>query len=434
MTQPVVRVSAHAAPGATAIRSSNAGKPIIEVRGVSKRYQLGAIGPTRLIDDVERWWRRARGKQSGERATDFWALRDVSFEVERGSVVGLVGRNGAGKSTLLKILSRITAPTSGEILLRGRVASLLEVGTGFVPDLTGRDNVFLNGAILGMTKAEIRRRFDEIVAFAEVDRFIDTPVKRYSSGMYVRLAFAIAAHLEPDILIIDEVLAVGDAQFQKKCLGKMGDVAEQGRTIFFVSHNLTAVRSLCRSAILLEGGKLVANDSVDRIASIYLRRSHEKPGESEWINADCAPGNDWIRIKSIRARPDAASQDGLLTMQQPVRVETEFWVLQGGATYHLTYHLINEEGITVLTTGSRAQRRDPGLYRTGFTIPGNLLNSGGYWLTLLLVRDENQVAYQREQIASFSVVDASVRDHAVLGREPGVIQVQLPWSDEIRMG
>jgi lipopolysaccharide transport system ATP-binding protein len=248
-------------------------QPIITVRGVSKAYRLGAIGATSLKEELARLWGRARGRGSNGSnggSKEFWALRDVSFDVQPGEVVGIIGRNGAGKSTLLKILSRITQQTSGEISLRGRVASLLEVGTGFHPDLTGRENIFLNGAILGMNKAEIRRKLDEIVAFAGVDQFIDTPVKRYSSGMYVRLAFAVAAHLEPEILIVDEVLAVGDAAFQNKCLGKMGAAATEGRTILFVSHNLAAVHNLCRRTILLDGGQVVANGQTESILQQYV--------------------------------------------------------------------------------------------------------------------------------------------------------------------
>ena len=220
-------------------------RPILEVRNVSKVYRLGTIGATSLKEECARAWEWARGRGSRAEKRDFWALRDVSFTANPGEVLGLIGRNGAGKSTLLKILSRITRQTRGEITLRGRVASLLEVGTGFHPDLSGRENIFLNGAILGMTKAEIRRKLDEIIAFAEVEQFIDTPVKRYSSGMYVRLAFAVAAHLEPEILVVDEVLAVGDAAFQKKCIGKMDEVSRShGRTVLFVSHNLAALRGL----------------------------------------------------------------------------------------------------------------------------------------------------------------------------------------------
>ena len=250
---------------------------VIRVEGLWKQYRYGSISHATLRKDIQTWWARVRGKEdpnlpidqinlakNQERGTKnaeeddrFWALRDVSFDVKQGEVLGIIGRNGAGKSTLLKIMSRVTAPTKGMIKIKGRTASLLEVGTGFHPELTGRENIFLNGAILGMTKDEIKRKFDEIVAFAEVEKFIDTPVKRYSSGMYVRLAFAVAAHLEPEILILDEVLAVGDADFQKKCLGKMQDVAEHGRTVLFVSHNMTSVRALCSRVILIDKGMVV---------------------------------------------------------------------------------------------------------------------------------------------------------------------------------
>jgi lipopolysaccharide transport system ATP-binding protein len=249
-------------------------RPIIEVRGVSKAYRLGEIGARSLREELATKWSRARGaaRPSASPQT-LWALRDVSFDVQRGEVLGIIGRNGAGKSTLLKIMSRITQQTSGEIVLRGRVASLLEVGTGFHPDLSGRENIFLNGAILGMTKAEIRAKLDEIVAFAEIDRFLDTPVKRYSSGMYVRLAFAVAAHLEPEILVVDEVLAVGDAAFQQKCLGRMNNLAGEGRTVLFVSHNMAAVRSLCGRALCLDGGMAIADGPTERVVSTYLQRA-----------------------------------------------------------------------------------------------------------------------------------------------------------------
>src|SRR5947199_5773118 len=276
---------------------------VIEVDDVWKRYRLGIIGTGTLRHDFERWWHRVRGKpdphaevgaapsakvagskvaspdlarsnltplngaESDLGADEVWALRGVSFEVKQGEILGIIGRNGAGKSTLLKILSRVTSPTKGEARIKGRIASLLEVGTGFHPELTGRENIFLNGAILGMTKAEIRTKLDEIVAFAEIEKFLDTPVKRYSSGMYVRLAFAVAAHLEPEILLVDEVLAVGDAAFQKKCLGKMSDVAKQGRTVLFVSHNMVAVRSLCRRVLWLEGGQIVESGQSGSVVS-----------------------------------------------------------------------------------------------------------------------------------------------------------------------
>ncbi len=255
---------------------------VIAVENISKLYRLGTISSGTLSHDLNRWWARLRGRpdpllrigeEERSRREDgyIWALRDVSFAVEQGEVLGIIGRNGAGKSTLLKILSRVTTPTSGEIKIKGRIASLLEVGTGFHPELTGRENIFMNGAILGMTRAEIRRKFDEIVAFAEIEQFIDTPVKRYSSGMYVRLAFAVAAHLEPEILLVDEVLAVGDAAFQKKCLGKMGEVAKEGRTVLFVSHNMAAVLSLCSEATLLSSGRIACNGPTENVVTEYMQ-------------------------------------------------------------------------------------------------------------------------------------------------------------------
>jgi lipopolysaccharide transport system ATP-binding protein len=255
--------------------------PVISVENLSKTYRLGQIGSGTFSRDLEVWWAKMRGKPNpmlriGEKdhgnrdGEELWALRDVSFTVEQGEVLGIIGRNGAGKSTLLKILSRVTAPTSGKIKVKGRIASLLEVGTGFHPELTGRENIYLNGAILGMSRHEINRKFDEIVDFAEVEKFIDTPVKRYSSGMYVRLAFAVAAHLDPEILVVDEVLAVGDTDFQKKCLGKMGDVAKEGRTVLFVSHNMAAVRKLCSHSLLLVKGSVLMTDETDIVIDHYL--------------------------------------------------------------------------------------------------------------------------------------------------------------------
>jgi lipopolysaccharide transport system ATP-binding protein len=257
-------------------------KPIIEIRNIGKKYKIGMHrGYLSLRDQLSSKARHAlrsltRGDNVSDKLNDeFWALRDVSFNVNEGETIGIIGRNGAGKSTLLKILSKITPPTTGKITLRGRVASLLEVGTGFHPELTGRENIYLNGTILGMTRAEINKKFDEIVAFSEIEKFLDTPVKRYSSGMYVRLAFAVAAHLEPEILLVDEVLAVGDAEFQKKCLGKMGDVAQEGRTVLFVSHNMGAIRHLCPSTIFLNNGELILKDDVDSVVQRYLSSFQE---------------------------------------------------------------------------------------------------------------------------------------------------------------
>ncbi len=272
-------------------------KPIIEVNNLSKVYRLGEIGASSLHEEMSRLWSRRSGADAAQAEREFWALRDVSFTVQPGEVVGIIGRNGAGKSTLLKVLSRITEPTSGRAVLRGRVASLLEVGTGFHPDLSGRDNIFLNGAILGMTRAEIRDKFDEIVAFSEIEKFIDTPVKRYSSGMYVRLAFAVAAHLEPEILIVDEVLAVGDAEFQKKCLGKMNAVATQGRTVLFVSHNMPAVQQLCSRGILLANGTVRAMGQLDHVIHSYLAMAGSRPTSVEGAIARSA--DDTVELLSV---------------------------------------------------------------------------------------------------------------------------------------
>jgi lipopolysaccharide transport system ATP-binding protein len=408
----------------------------IRVENISKKYilqhQVGGRSRYVALRDVlaqkfNSLFRRGPGPDASRE--EFWALKDVSFEIKQGEAVGIIGRNGAGKSTLLKILSRITKPTKGRIEIEGRVASLLEVGTGFHPELTGRENIFLNGAILGMHRAEIKKKFDEIVAFAEVEKFLDTPVKHYSSGMYMRLAFAVAAHLEPEILIVDEVLAVGDAQFQKKCLGKMQDVStKEGRTVLFVSHNMTAVQTLCRRALMLAGGRLVADDSVAPVVARYLREAQGSSEVKQWDDPQTAPGNGLIRIKHVRVLPDGDPAGGLLTMQTPLNIETEYWVVKAGAATHLTYHLINDQGIIVLTSGCPSQIRQPGIYKADCTIPGSLLNSGGYYLKLLIVENENQVTYEKEGIASFTVVDAAERNHACLGREPGVVQPVLNWE------
>jgi lipopolysaccharide transport system ATP-binding protein len=416
----------------------------ISVERLSKSYRLGMIGGGTLQGDLSRWWAKVRhlpdpslrigsdhhARQVGD---EFWAINDVSFDVVEGEVLGIVGRNGAGKSTLLKILSQVTAPTSGRITLRGRVASLLEVGTGFHPELTGRENVFLNGAIMGMTKAEIRRKFDEIVAFSECETFIDTPVKRYSSGMYVRLAFAVAAHLEPEILIVDEVLAVGDAQFQKKCLGKMGEASRGGRTVLFVSHNMVAVQSLCHRAVLLADGRVEFEGSAASVVGEYLRDTHAQSDASEWTTPEDAPGNDMIRLKRLSVAATQERADGLIAMTTPITVETEFWVVKPDQHLHLTYVLVNEQGIIVLTTASSSLQRAVGLYRATFTLPGNLLNSGDYSLRLLIIQNGTRPTYDQDALARFSVVDLEERGHASTGREPGVVQPPLPWS-ETRLG
>jgi lipopolysaccharide transport system ATP-binding protein len=366
-----------------------------------------------------------------------WAIRDVSFDVEHGEVIGVIGRNGAGKSTLLKVLARITEPSTGRALLRGRVGSLLEVGTGFHPELTGRENIYLSGAILGMRRGEVDRKFDEIVSFAEVEKFLETPVKRYSSGMYVRLAFAVAAHLEPEILLVDEVLAVGDAAFQKKCLGKMGDVATEGRTILFVSHNMVAVKNLCQRAILLGGGRVIENGETDRVIARYLDESSRVLVEQVWPDEATAPGNEKVRIRRVSVRPEGGAPGDRITMDRPVIVEAEYWRLADDAQLHLCWHFLTEQQGVAFTSasneevGEAARRRSPaGLYRSVCRVPGDLLNDGVYHLKLLVLRDSSKITFRLEDALAFEVVDLGTRPGAWFGREPGAVRPRLEWQTE----
>src|SRR6185503_18260307 len=323
-------------------------KPIIKVENLGKRYRLGArqtpYGSLRdsLAGVVRAPWKRLQ--RNGPNPL-IWALRDVSFTIQPGEAVGIVGRNGAGKSTLLKLLSRITEPTTGLIELYGRIASLLEVGTGFHPELTGRENIYLNGAILGMTRAEIRRKFDEIVAFAEVEPFIDTPVKHFSSGMYLRLAFAVAAHLEPEILLVDEVLAVGDARFQRKCLDKMQEVGKQGRTVLFVSHNMPAVTRLCSRTILLDAGRVIGDGPSSEIVSAYLSSGLGTTAAREWPELDEAPGNDVVKLRAVRVQSQAGTVTDAMDIRRPITIEMDYEVLKSGHVLVPNLHFHNEEGV-----------------------------------------------------------------------------------------
>lgn len=335
-------------------------KTVISVENLSKSYRLGTIGGGTLREDVARWMAKLRGKSDPTLkiglehharlvGKEFWALQDVNFEVKEGEILGVIGRNGAGKSTLLKILSRVTAPTSGFIKIKGRIASLLEVGTGFHPELTGRENVFLNGTILGMTKAEIRKKFDEIVAFSEIEDFIDTPVKRYSSGMYVRLAFAVAAHLEPEILIVDEVLAVGDAEFQRKCLGKMQDVAGHGRTILFVSHNMSAVRSLCKKVMMLQSGELLEIGKTEKILDLYLAKALDTASPVMELDAATRPGGAGLRLK-IRRIIFNGGKD--IRHGKPLQIDIHFKSFSREEDVSFGIGFCNRDGIRLLSIDS----------------------------------------------------------------------------------
>ena len=363
----------------------------IRIEAVGKRYHLGAargaFGYGSLRDTIAdaasgAWWRLRRGAAAAPRTPPtLWALRDVSFSVGVGEVVGIIGRNGAGKSTLLKILSRITKPTEGAVEFRGRLGSLLEVGTGFHPELTGRANIYLNGALLGMRREEIERKFDDIVDFSGVSAFIDTPVKRYSSGMYVRLAFAVAAHLEPEILVIDEVLAVGDAAFQKQCLGKMQEVSRDGRTILFVSHNMQAVTRLCPRAVLLSSGRVEADGPTDAVVARYLSAELGTQARREWAAGDpAAPGNDWVRLRAVRVRDDRGATIESLDIRQRVGIEIEFQVTRREQPFVPGIVLVNEQGgpvFSAMDTDPRWREAcEPGSYTATAWIPGNLLNEG----------------------------------------------------------
>ncbi len=423
----------------------------IRVDGLGKRYMLGhqqqgTGGYTTLREVIADGMKSARrrllscGRNGAvnRRREEFWALKDVSFAIRKGEVVGIVGRNGAGKSTLLKLLSRITEPTQGRISIRGRVGSLLEVGTGFHPELTGRENIYLNGAILGMLHAEIKRQFDAIVAFAQVERFLDTPVKRYSSGMYVRLAFAVAAHLNPEILIVDEVLAVGDAAFQKRCLGKMQDVSrQQGRTVLFVSHNMTAVSGLCQRVLWLQNGGVVHDGPTKEVVAEYLTSDLSTDSERIWAEPQAAPGNEKVRIHRAYVRPESGDSLEPITLETPVIVGFEFWNLVANARLSLSVLLYNQEGVTVLNTVPSREtvwlgRPFPvGRFRSEFRVPANLLNDGTYRVELLVVEDLSIGIFRMEDILCFEVREAKERSGAWYGKWNGAVRPDLEWRTEL---
>jgi lipopolysaccharide transport system ATP-binding protein len=420
-------------------------KPIITVENLAKKYTLrhkprehySALRDV-ITSSVSAWTRRMfnTGRTPTlEQATneEFWALNNISFQINEGDRIGIIGRNGAGKSTLLKIMSRITEPTKGCVKIRGRVASLLEVGTGFHPELTGRENIFLNGAILGMSRAEIRQKFDEIVDFAEIEKFLDTPVKRYSSGMYVRLAFAVAAHLDPEILIVDEVLAVGDAQFQKKCLGKMEDVSRQeGRTILFVSHNMEALLNLCTTGLMLQDGEMVHLGEAKEAVRRYLMHSKQTIHQ-EWQQNETAPGNDQARLlkASVKSFDDDA---GIFSTNAPFEFEFVFFNNAPGETsLDVTYHLIDERGIlvyvgsTIFNNINKKFKR--GVVQATCTVPSNLLNEGTYTVSrLLLVKNRGTVVYEHRDVLIFDVMNPGTGQLGWAGHKEGVVKPALQWQ------
>lgn len=414
---------------------------VISVENIGKLYRLGQIGTGTLSHDLNRWWAKVRGKEdpfakldeNNDRTVksnhDFaWALRHINFEVKQGEVLGIIGSNGAGKSTLLKILSQITAPTEGRIKIKGKISSLLEVGTGFHPELTGRENIYLNGAILGMTKREIRSKFDEIVDFAGIERYIDTPVKRYSSGMYVRLAFAVAAHLEPEILIIDEVLAVGDAEFQKKCLGKMKDVSQnEGRTILFVSHNMQAVNNLCNKAMWLQYGKVKEIGAVSSIVNKYISGVQQLKLRQSWDNPEEAPGNEYIRFKKVEMIPVLPDPNAPIDVRTQLNVRFQFWNMEDDVLLNTGLHLFSISGECIFDVPSPIVLCKKGIVEGECIIPGNLLNDGTYYISIIVVKDTSIQRFYLEECISFDVEDYR-GDIKWYDKWWGAVRPKLPYT------
>jgi ABC-type polysaccharide/polyol phosphate transport system, ATPase component len=419
-------------------------KPIIEVEHLSKCYRIGAMREpylslreelakkTRRISSA---FSRAFGKgQTGpsDSETDFWALNDVSFSVQEGEAVGIIGRNGAGKSTLLKILSQITPPTKGQITMRGRVASLLEVGTGFHPELTGRENIFLNGAILGMTRAEIRKKFDEIVAFSEIEKFLDTPVKRYSSGMYVRLAFAVAAHLEPEILLVDEVLAVGDAQFQKKCLGKMEAVGKEGRTVFFVSHNMGAIRTLCSRVALLEKGNIQGPGDSSFFIKQYL--AGDGTASALWKRSNEFPSWEGIFFEEVRIENIDSKLSDTLASTDPFYIKLNFWSSANFTGTQIAIRVTNQEGVPVFTTTNgdtlgKFCEIKKGRHSLRVGCPGSFLPPGQYTLIVASFIPGEKLFDAVEDKLRFRIEDLGTHVTIMKDGRWGVVTPILPWEE-----
>lgn len=424
---------------------------IIEVDSISKEYRLGLVGSSSINDDIKRYWAKIRGKEDpalklgnnnilsikqGMQSLEYiWALKDVSFKVRQGEVLGIIGKNGAGKSTLLKILSKVTSPTSGNIKIKGRIASLLEVGTGFHHDLTGRENIFLNGAILGMTKSEIKSKFDEIVDFSGVERYIDTPVKRYSSGMYVRLAFSVAAHLEPEILIVDEVLAVGDAEFQKKCLGKMGTVAKGGRTILFVSHNLSAMNSLCKNGIYLKNGEIKYSGLIKNTVTNYLSEESNLKSKVSWTENE-RPGDEIASLISARIIDEKHNDIFYIDIHHKIGIEFKYKVLKEGEFRLPNIHIYNVKGECAFLSVEKEDKKlkNKGIFKAIMWIPANLLNADVYIVGIALstLSPTVKVHFFEENALMFDAIeDINERTNEYVQSIPGIIRPLLDWETEI---
>jgi lipopolysaccharide transport system ATP-binding protein len=374
---------------------------------------------------------RPRRRVHDPASEELWALRHVDLQIDVGEAVAIIGHNGAGKTTLLKILSRITEPTEGRASFTGRVGSLLEVGTGFHPELSGRENIYLNGAILGMHRSETKRKFDDIVEFAEVGRFLETPVKRYSSGMYVRLAFSVAAHLEPDILVVDEVLAVGDVDFQRRCIGKMDDVARSGRTVLFVSHNMAAVSRLCQRAAWLEHGEVLQQGPVDSVVASYLSAGTEFQGERVWPDGARRAGVTQASVHAVRIL-DQNGVTGVIDASKSFNVEIDYDVHEPARSLTVGVQLRRSDGVAVFHSydcddPSWSEQRLPGRYRAACEIPGNLLNVGMYSLTVDCILPNVRILARQEGALAFEIEDLGLAGSETERDREGVIRPQLPW-------
>lgn len=409
----------------------------ISVENLSKLYILGAAKHNSLRDTIMSVFSKPLSKSEKQ---ELWALRDVSFTVDEGESIGLIGKNGAGKSTLLKVLSRITKPTFGEAEIRGRVGSLLEVGTGFHSELTGRENIFLNGAILGMKHKEIIQKFDEIVDFSEIEKFLDTPAKHYSSGMFMRLAFAVAAHLEPEILIVDEVLAVGDMAFQKKCLNKMQDVGQEGRTVLFVSHNLQSISRLCQRAIWIENGKIREDGDAQKVVGNYLNVQASFEGERVWKDLANAPGDEFVKLRRVRAANASGENSSAFAINRPIFLEMTYEVVKTGKFFTPGFQVYNDEGICVFVSKDvslewRGKLREEGVYTSRVEIPANFMAEGSFFITAAAFNTQNNgTLFSEREIFGFHVFDSIEGDTArgdFGGTMKGIVRPLLQWETEL---
>lgn len=412
-------------------------KIVIEAAAVSKMYSLGTIGTGSFRQDIKRWLAKSMGRKNdaffysdNQANNKFLALKDISFQIKQGETWGIVGSNGAGKSTLLKIISRIIQPTTGYVRGRGTIGSLLEVGTGFHPELSGRENIYISGYLLGMKKAQVLQKFDEIIAFSGLEKFIDTPVKRYSSGMYVRLAFSVAAHLESDILIMDEVLAVGDIEFQKRCLDKMQQVANDSqRTILFVSHNMQAVNHLCRQAMWLQQGQMMAIGDTGHIVDKYVGSLQQNKLSLAWKEVNEAPGNEYVRLLSMELVPQLPTADSVIDIRTPLTVKFTILNQQEQVLLNAGLHLFNYAGECIFDIASPPVLCKAGMIQGECLIPGHFLNDGAYYLSLIIVQDTSIPLYYHEAGLHFEVAD--FRENTTwFGKWKGAVRPQFPFRFE----